>query len=184
MAYKPSMRRNTENLEMELDIRPVMNLMVVLIPLLIVSAEWVKLSVLEINIPPSKNVGGGGGDNNNQENKEKEKVLGLKIAISHDGITVGNAVTILANEGGDDAGPTIPKNPDGTYNYDLLRKKLIEVKKKIVGKGYVDEDRAVITASADIEYQVIIDVMDKIQTYEEGNNVLPLFPQINFGNVL
>jgi biopolymer transport protein ExbD len=183
MAYKPSMRRNTENLEMELDIRPVMNLMVVLIPLLIVSAEWVKLSVLEINIPPSKSAGGGGGGDN-QENKEKEKTLGLKIAITHDGITIGNAATLLANDEGTSDGPTVPKNADGTYDYDLLRTKLIEVKKKIVGKGYVDEDRAVITASADIEYQVIIDVMDKIQTYEEGNNVLPLFPQINFGNVL
>ena len=183
MAYKPSMRRNTENLDMELDIRPVMNLMVVLIPLLIVSAEWVKLSVLEINIPPSKNVGGGGGGEN-QDNKEKQKLLGLKIAVSHDGITIGNAATILANEEGTSEGPTIPKNPDGTYNYEILKTKLIDIKKKIVGKGYVDEDRAVITASADIEYQVIIDVMDHIQTYEDNNNILPLFPQINFGSIL
>jgi biopolymer transport protein ExbD len=184
MAYKPSMRRNTENLEMELDIRPVMNLMVVLIPLLIVSAEWVKLSVLEINIPPSQNVGGGGGDDNNQQNKEKEKKLGLTIAITHDGITIANASAILASEEGSSDGPTVPKNPDGTYNYDLMRTKLIDIKKKIVGKGFIDEDRAVITASADIEYQVIIDVMDKIQTYEDNNSILPLFPQINFGNVL
>lgn len=183
MAYKPSMRRNTDNLDMELDIRPVMNLMVVLIPLLIVSAEWVKLSVLEINIPPSKNVGGGGGGES-QDNKEKQKLLGLKIAVSHDGITIGNAATILANEEGTSEGPTIPKNPDGTYNYELLKTKLIDIKKKIVGKGYVDEDRAVITASADIEYQVIIDVMDHIQTYEDNNNILPLFPQINFGSIL
>ncbi len=184
MAYKPSMRRNTDNLEMELDIRPVMNLMVVLIPLLIVSAEWVKLSVLEINIPPSKNVGGGGGGSDNQENKEKQKVLGLKIAISHEGISIANAATILANEEGTAEGPTIPKSSDGTYDYELLKTKLIEIKKKIAGKGFVDEDRAVITASADIEYQVIIDVMDHIQTYEDNDNILPLFPQINFGSIL
>lgn len=184
MAYKPSMRRNTDDLEMELDIRPVMNLMVVLIPLLIVSAEWVKLSVLEINIPPSKNVGAGGGGDNNQENKEKEKLLGLKIAISNDGITIGNAATILSSDDASSDGPTIPKSADGSYDYEILRTKLVEVKKKIVGKGYIDEDRAVITASANIEYQVIIDIMDKIQTYEDNNNILPLFPQINFGSIL
>ncbi len=186
MAYKPSMRTKSDSLEMELDIRPVMNLMVVLIPLLIVSAEWVKLSVLEINIPPSKNAGSGG-DDNSQENKEKEKLLGLTIAITHDGITIANASTILSsdNEAEDGpGGPTVPKNPDGSYDYDVLITKLIDIKKKIVGKGFKDEDRAVITASADIEYQVIITVMDKIQMYEENNNILPLFPQINFGNVL
>ncbi len=33
MAFKPSMRRSGQSLDMELDIKPVMNLMVVLIPL-------------------------------------------------------------------------------------------------------------------------------------------------------
>ncbi|MGD9898388.1 MAG: biopolymer transporter ExbD [Calditrichaceae bacterium] len=181
MAYKPSLRRKGEEVDMELDIRPVMNLMVVLIPLLIASAEWVKLGVIEINVPPSKSVGGAG-DGEQNEVQEKELKLGLKIAITKDGITIGNAQTLLAGEEGD--GPTVPVSEDGTYDYDKLKEKLVEIKKKVKGKGFKDENRAVITASKEIEYQVIIKVMDTSQTYEDENAILPLFPEINFGSIL
>ncbi len=184
MAYKPSMRSKAEALDMELDIRPVMNLMVVLIPLLIASAEWVKLGVVEINVPPAKGPSAGGpGEMDENKVKEKEMKLGLKIAIAHDGITIGNASALLEGEQGE--GPTVPLTAEGKYDFDLLKKKLIEIKKKIKGKGFKDEDRVVLTASADIEYQTIITVMDYVQTYEEDNgDILPLFPQVNFGSIL
>ncbi len=184
MAYKPSMRGKGEFLDIELDIRPVMNLMVVLIPLLIASAEWVKLGVVEINAPPAKGPSGGSGKGENQDQaKEKEMKLGLKIAIAHDGITIGNAQALLEGEQGE--GPTVPLTAEGKYDYELLKKKLIEIKKKIKGKGFKDEDRVVLTASADIEYQTIITVMDYVQTYEDENgDIVALFPQINFGSIL
>jgi biopolymer transport protein ExbD len=184
MAYKPSERGESDDLEMDLDIRPVMNLMVVLIPLLIASAEWVKLSIIEINVPPSKGPSGGGGEGAENEIKEQEKKLGLKIAIANEGITIGNAVTLLEGEEGE-GGPTIPISADGKYDYNVLREKLIEIKKKIEGKNFKDENRAVLTASANVEYQVIVNVMDNIQTYEnDKKELLPLFPQVNFGSIL
>ena len=184
MAYKPSMRRRSETLEMDLDIRPVMNLMVVLIPLLIASAEWVKLGIIEINVPPSKAAGAGEGEESQDEVKEKELKLGLKVAVTHDGITIGNAMVLLSGEEGEE-GPTVPKNEDGTYNYEKLKKELIEIKKKIEGKDYRDKNRAVLTASAEIEYQVIIDIMDNIQTYEnDKKEIVALFPEVNFGSII
>lgn len=185
MAYEPSKRKKSEYVDMDLDIRPVMNLMVVLIPLLLSCAQWVKLGVIEINVPPAKSTfGADSGENDlTDEAKERELQLGLKIAITREGITVGNALTLLAGEGG--AGPTVPIKPDGAYDYPKLREKLIEVKKLIIGKGYKDENRAVLTASADIEYQTIIRVMDNIQTYEtDAKEIQPLFPEINFGNII
>jgi biopolymer transport protein ExbD len=184
MAYKPSMRRRSETLEMDLDIRPVMNLMVVLIPLLIASAEWVKLGIIEINVPPSKAAGAGEDEESQDELKEKELKLGLKVAVTHDGITIGNAMVLLSGEEGEE-GPTVPKNEDGTYNYEKLKKELIEIKKKIEGKDYKDKNRAVLTASAEIEYQVIIDIMDNIQTYEnDKKEIVALFPEVNFGSII
>jgi biopolymer transport protein ExbD len=183
MAYKPSTRSKGDDSGMELDIRPVMNLMVVLIPLLLAGAEWVKLAVMEINAPPAKNVGGPG-PGENEDQKEKEKKLGLTVAIANDGITIGNAATLLENEEGD-SGPTVPKNDEGEYDYEKLREKLIEIKKKIVDKGFVDSERATITASSNIEYQIIINVMDMIQKYKDSDgNELALFPQVNFGTIL
>ena len=182
MAYKPSMRRNTEDVDMDLDIRPVMNLMVVLIPLLLQGAQWVKLGAIEINAPPAKSVGVGD-QNNQQDQKEEKKKLGLKLAVTLDGISIANAATILNSESGE--GPTVPNKADGSYDFDTLREKLIEIKKLIKGKGYQDEDRAVLTAANEVAYQHIVDLIDNIQTYTtEDGKELPLFPQINFGSVI
>jgi biopolymer transport protein TolR len=181
MAYKPSFRRKASSLEMDLDIKPVMNLMVVLIPLLLSGAELLKLSVIEINLPPTATGGGGSGDQTPVQ--EKQKTLGLKIVITKTGFSLATASTIMAGEAS--GGPTIPVKADGTFDYSELKKKLIELKKLIVNQGYKDKDTAVITASADIEYQMIVDVLDVIQQYKDDEgNMQPLFPVVNFGQVV
>ena len=80
MAYKPSLRRLIEVEDMDLDIKPVMNLMVVLIPLLLAGSEFTKLAIKELNLPPAKNGGGGGGD----ETPEEE----LEMALAHDEMVI------------------------------------------------------------------------------------------------
>jgi len=165
---------------MDLDIKPVMNLMVVLIPLLLAGTEFVKLSIIEINLPP-QDQGGGAGEQN--PDREVEKRLNLSIVITKSGFSITSPSTVLPGES--DEGPTIPINDDDTFNYVALKEKLIEVKKMVLEKEFKDKDSAIITASADIEYQVIIDVIDAIQLYtDDEENILPLFPQVNFGKVL
>jgi biopolymer transport protein ExbD len=181
MAYKPSMRRSGVNAEIELDIKPVMNLMVVLIPLLLAGVEMVKLSIVEIDLPPASAGAGGNGENNPE--KEKEKKLGLKIAITSDGITLATAGAVMTGQEGE--GPTIPVSATGEQDLDLLKEKLVELKKAIADKGFKDENTAIITAGKDIQYQVIINVLDAIQKYKDDEeNVQPLFPQVNFGQVV
>ncbi len=180
MAYKPSLRRQNSPIEMDLDIKPVMNLMVVLIPLLLAGAEFVKLSIIEINLPPQSQ--GGGGEEQNPD-REVEKRLNLSIVITKSGFTISSPSAVLPGE--DDEGPTIPINDDQTFDYAKLKEKLIDVKKIVLEKEYKDKESAIITASADIEYQVIIDVIDAIQSYtDEEDNLQLLFPQVNFGKVI
>ena len=182
MAYEPSKRRKTEELDMELDIRPVMNLMVVLIPLLLAGAEFVKVGVIEINLPPPQ--GPGTGQNKVSNEKEKQKTLNLKLIITDQGITIGNDSGILRGPTG--KGPTIGKTPDGKYDFAQLKAKLIELKKKIAGQGFLDENRVIMTAEPQIEYQTIIKVMDNVQTYTDStdNAIKPLFPEISFAKML
>lgn len=182
MAYKPSARSSQDSLSMDLDIRPVMNLMVVLIPLLLQGAEWVKLGAIEINAPPSKSGGNNSGEQ--QDKKEEEKVIGLKLAVTGEGITIATASALLSSDEGD-GGPTVPLSGEGEYDYELLRTKLIDIKKLIADKGYKDQDRAVITAGKDIEYHNIVDLIDNIQIYEDDKgNQKALFPQVNFGSII
>jgi biopolymer transport protein ExbD len=182
MAYKPSMRRSGMTAEIELDIKPVMNLMVVLIPLLLAGVEMVKLSIVEIDLPPASAGAGKGADEKNPE-KEKEKKLGLKIAITGDGISLATAGTVLTGEEGE--GPTVPAQADGKQDLNMLKEKLVELKKAIADEGFKDQNTAIITAGKDIEYQVIIHVLDAIQSYrDDEGNLQPLFPQVNFGQVV
>jgi biopolymer transport protein ExbD len=182
MAYQPSKRRKGQDLDLELDIKPVMNLMVVLIPLLLAGVEYVKLSIVEIDLPPTQ-AGGGMTQNDQKPEKEKEKRLNLSIAITEKGFTITSAAAVLSGESGE--GPTIPLTENNEYDYAKLTEKLTEIKKAILENGFKDKDSAIITASSVIEYQVIISVMDAIQSYnDEEGNVMPLFPQINFGQII
>jgi biopolymer transport protein ExbD len=176
------MRRSGITAEIELDIKPVMNLMVVLIPLLLAGVEMVKLSIVEIDLPPAS-AGAGKGDQQNPE-KEKEKKLGLKIAITTDGISLATAGAVLSADEGE-GGPTVPAQAGGEQDLDMLKEKLIELKKAIADKGFKDKNTAIITAGKEIEYQVIINVLDVIQSYkDDAGDIQPLFPQVNFGQVV
>jgi len=176
------MRRSGVSLEMELNITPVMNLMVVLIPLLLLGVEMVKLSIVEIDLPPASAGAGNNSDEKNPE-KEKEKKLGLKIAILSNGISLATASAVMSGEQGE--GPTVPVQADGEQNLDMLKEKLVELKKAIVEQKFKDQNTAIITAGKDIEYQVIIHILDVIQSYKDDKgDIQPLFPQVNFGQVV
>lgn len=182
MAYKPSQRSHTKIREIPLDIRPVMNLMVCLIPILLYSAEFVKLSIRELNLPPA-----GTSDRGNQNNPlvEQEKRFQLTVIISKRGFYIGNRAGYLTGEANTQAEPTIPIMEGGNYDFERLRQQLIEIKEKIKDQGFVDENSIIISAEADIEYKHIIRLMDYISMYTDAEgNEKELFPQINIGTVI
>ncbi len=185
MAYKPSMRRHLKVEEMELDIRPVMNLMVVLIPILLSSAVFTKLAIRELNLPPAK-----GGNTSITTNKpdELEKKLNLTVLISKKGFYLASASGYLTGEGNTtdtEAPPAIPLKEDGSYDYEALQKKLVEIKEKIAGQGFADENNILISAEKDIAYKYIVKVMDYVSTYTDNEGVeQPLFPGIAIGQII
>ncbi|MCK6621510.1 MAG: biopolymer transporter ExbD [Calditrichaceae bacterium] len=182
MAFKPSQRSHTKIREIPLDIRPVMNLMVCLIPILLYSAEFVKLSIRELNLPPA-----GTSDRGNQNNPltEQEKRFQLTVIISKRGFYIGNRAGYLTGEANTQAEPAIPAMEGGNYDFERLRQQLIEIKEKIKDQGFVDENSIIISAEADIEYKHIIRLMDYITIYTDAQgNEKELFPQINIGTVI
>jgi len=181
MAFKPSLRAHNKIQEIPLDIRPVMNLMVVLIPILLYSAEFVKLSIRELNLPPAASA-----ENAAQQDdlKEKAKRFGLTILVSKEGFIIGNNAGYLTGEAEMQDGPTIPKVED-EYDYADLVQKLIDIREKIQGQSFVDEKSVIISAEADIPYKYIIKLIDNVTTYEdEDGTQKELFPQINIGQVI
>jgi biopolymer transport protein TolR len=184
MAYKPSMRRHQKILQMELDIRPVMNLMVVLIPLLLAGSVWTKLSVRNLNLPPKT---AGPGNSETDKPNEIEQRLGLTVIISKEGFFVASQSGILGTEikKGEEAEPTIPLKEDGSYDYQMLQAKLEEIKKAIAETDYSDRQSVMITAESDIPYKYLIKTMDYSTTYTDSEgNQQELFPQVIIGQVV
>jgi biopolymer transport protein ExbD len=185
MAYKPSLRRTRKLEEMKLDIRPVMNLMVVLIPLLLAGSVWTKLAIKQLNLPP-KTAGAGMGEL--EKPMELEKRVGLNLIIAKQGFYIGSASGFLQlgkqsrQEG---APPTVPLKEDGELDYESLKSKLIEIKLKIAETDFTDKKAIILTAEADIPYKFVIKTMDNLALYnDEEGAIQELFPQIIIGQVV
>ena len=156
MAFKPSQRRTMKVESTELDLRPIMNMMCILIPLLLSCSQFVKQSFIALNLPPITSSSGASANPN--EKPPEELKVGLKLIITEKGMTLAGNLGILSGASG--SGPTLPKTSDGKYDFDGLDKKMKSIIKSITGKGFTDERQVVITAEDAVEYQVVVTAMD------------------------
>ena len=173
MAYRPS-KRTSHGFELvHANITPMMNLMVVLIPLLLTSAEFVRLGIIELNLPPA--AVGPEGEMLAELPQEDVKKLDLTITITDRGFFISSSMAVLA---GDEAGePSIPLR-EGVYDFQDLSQKLLEIKIKAQGK-FPDTDQIIIMAEPDIDYQTVISAMDAARAIRVDGRVQALFPDVS-----
>jgi len=165
------MRRTLAPEATEINLTPVMNLMVVIIPLLLGSAQFIKLGIIELNLPP----GVGAKAAAMPLPKETAKRLDLAITITDEGFYISSSMAVLQSTAGQ--GPSIPLK-EGKYDYTALTEKLYEIKQKVKGR-FPDEDRVIIQAESDITYQVIIDTMDASRSTKKNEELIALFPEVS-----
>ncbi|RMD95082.1 MAG: biopolymer transporter ExbD [Calditrichaeota bacterium] len=171
MAYRPSFRRTNEEEQVEPNLTPIMNLMVVLIPLLLTSAEFIKIGSLELNLPPAA----GPVREAMQKPQEKTRTLDLTVSITQEGFYISSALAVLRPKDG--TGPSIPKKADGSFDFDQLSKKLLEIKEKAEGK-FPDLENIIIQAEPEIDYQTLVSTMDASRSIIIDHRRLILFPQV------
>ncbi len=148
----------------ELNITAFMNLMVILVPFLLITAVFSQVAILELNLPTSSA--------ESEESPTPE--LHLEIVVREASIDVGDRATGVLTR--------IDNTADG---YDLveLRDYLEQVK-----RVFPDTIDATLLLEPDISYQVLVDVMDTVRVYErrdpERQTVakLELFPEIAIGD--
>lgn len=144
----------------ELDITTFLNLMVVLVPFLLITAVFSRITIMELNLP----TGAGGA-------AQKAKVT-IEVIVRESGLEIGNGRGIVA------------RMPKIEGEYDI--KKLSEYLMKIKG-NYPDKTDATILLEPDIEYNYMIKVMDAVRSAEvvqEGETEiqrLELFPDMSIG---
>ncbi|MFK5925015.1 MAG: biopolymer transporter ExbD, partial [Desulfuromusa sp.] len=144
------------------DITSFLNLMVILIPFLLISAVFSQVTILELNVPTS--AGGAAIDKPNYT---------IEVIVRKAGLELGNGVQVVA---------AMPKK-DGQYDLDKLTAMLIRLK-----NDYPQKNDATVLMEPDIEYDTLIQIMDRVRETEmpdENNAVvqkLVLFPLISIGD--
>ncbi len=153
-------RRNVETAE--LNITAFMNLMVILVPFLLITAVFSRLAILELNLPGSST----------EPANPQELVFQLEVIVREGRIEVGDR-----NIG---ALGVYPNTADG-YDYEALSAKLSAIK-----KSYPDKTDAAILLESNIAYDTLVQVMDRVRIEEkvEGQRILrnDLFPDISIGD--
>ncbi len=172
MAFRPSFRSSRTAEEVEINMTPVMNLMVVLIPLLLSSAQYIKIGVIDLNLPPAV----GTSVSQLEAPKETEKKLDLAVTITDQGFFISSSLAILKNINGQ--GPTIPITESGEYDFEELSKKLYELKRKALG-NFSDTEKIVILAEPQINYQLLINTLDAARSVTVEDKTYTLFPGVS-----
>ncbi len=175
MAFKPSKRkRRPDATEPDLNLTPIMNLMVVLIPLLLSSAEFVKLGMIELNLPPAA---GAAATAVSQMPQETEKKLDLTVTVTDKGFYIASSAAVALGKSGE--GPTIPKLAD-KYNFQKLTEYLYKIKQKADGV-FRDDNKIIILAEPSIDYQTVVSTMDASRSIKVDGKWKPLFPDVSLG---
>jgi biopolymer transport protein ExbD len=149
----------------ELNITAFMNLMVILVPFLLITAVFSRLAVLELNLPTAQS---------EMVDQPPEPALQLEITIRENSIEVGDR-----NEGR----LQLFENSAESYDLAALSEYLQSVK-----RSFPDKADATVLLEPDIAYQVIVEVMDTVrlvQLVDEASREVvryELFPEISIGD--
>lgn len=144
----------------DLDITTFLNLMVVLVPFLLITAVFSRITIMELDIPS-----GASGPVNKPQ-------VTIEVIVRKDRLELGNGQGVIA------------RLPNVNGKYDLP--KLSDYLQKIKG-NYPDKTDATILLEPDIEYDHMVKIMDAVRVAElpqEGTEELlrvALFPDMSLG---
>ena len=155
-------RRSRHRDTPELNITSFMNLMVVLVPFLLITAVFSRITILELSVPTTS-----GGSQAVKQN------FAIEVIVRKAGLELANGSSVVA---------AIP-NQMGEYDLEKLTRILLRLK-----NDYPEKDDATVLMEPDIQYDHLIRVMDTLRETEipeEGSGELrkmALFPKISIGD--
>jgi len=146
----------------ELDITTFLNLMVVLVPFLLISAVFSRVAILQLRVPTAA-----GGSSIVEPN------FTIEVVVRKAGLELANGAQVVA---------TLPMK-DADYDLEKLSEMLVRLK-----NDYPQKEDATVLMEPDIEYDTLIRVMDTLREREifdetkEERQKLMLFPLISIGD--
>ncbi len=140
MARRHHYRRRTKENAYEIDVTTFLNLMVVLVPFLLITAVFSRLTIVELNLPSS--AGGA---------SSVEDSFRVEVIVREAGIEIGNGSATIA---------TIPKKED-EYDFETLSDFMVELKLE-----YPEHESASVLMETQIPYDYLIQTMDIVRSVE------------------
>jgi biopolymer transport protein ExbD len=154
-------RRVTDSYE--IDVTTFLNLMVVLVPFLLITAVFSRLTIVELNLPSSA-----GAPSDTAEG------FNLEVIVRDEGIELTNGKAVIAS---------IP-NVEEEFDLDTLSNYVVELKQQ-----YPEQDSASVLMEAQIPYDYLIQVMDIVRSIEvppendmQEPQLVALFSDISVGD--
>jgi len=139
MARRHHYRRGTSE-PAELDMTTFLNLMVVLVPFLLITAVFSRITIVELSLPSS--VGGAA---------PTEPSFRMEVIVRDTGLQLGDGSSLIA---------TIPKLDDA-YDLETLSSMVIALK-----HDHPHDNDASVLLEPNIEYDHLIQVMDVVRSAE------------------
>ena len=153
------MRRARRQDVADLNITAFLNLMVVLVPFLLITAVFTQLTIKELDLP----------DTSRAQPPAEDVKRGLSVIVRDSGLTLTDDGAAVQNW---------PKTEAG-YSYAALAQALAEIKQRNPA-----EDRITLLLEPGIAYDVLIQVMDSVHYLPAATQgvLVDMFPQISVGD--
>ena len=162
MARKRHHYRRRGGNTYEIDVTTFLNLMVVLVPFLLITAVFSRLTIVELNLPSG--AGGAG---------EEQDTFRVEVIVREEGIEIGNGTAVIA---------AIPKI-EGEYDFASLSELMVELKRE-----RPEHEEASVLMESHIPYDYLIRTMDTVRSVELPTDVAnefelyALFTEISVGD--
>ena len=154
-------RRSSKGKEVaDLDVTAFMNLMVVLVPFLLITAVFSRITILELNLPAES-----------ASNKPPKRSLQLKLTVLPSVIRVSDRSGLIRS---------FRAKKDGAFDMDSVSKLMMKIKSRSEKTKDVQ-----ILFGKNIKYDILVQVMDAVRsgviTADGQTQQIELFPSISIG---
>ena len=147
----------------ELNLSSMIDMMMILVFFLLVHGGFIRLSVLQLNLPSAQSAA-----------QPEPPSFQLEITVREAAIEIGDRSTGLINR--------IDKTASG-YDYTQLTANLRKLKQQ-----FPEKEDATVLVEPYVPYEVVVAVMDRVRVAEERDDALnrvnrvQLFPQVSVGD--
>ena len=124
----------------ELDMTTFLNLMVVLVPFLLITAVFSRITIVELTLPSAA-----------QGAVDEKPGFRIEVIVRDQGLELTNGSSVIA---------TLPKQEEA-YDLETLSELVVSLK-----RDHPDADAASVLLEPDIEYDHLIQVMDVVRSAE------------------